>query len=191
NVVHHRGYQGHRRDVAADVAPVLPALSDDRVRSRIHSVPGFLDVADRVQDNAARRVDVGDVRLGITPEERDDPRALLQAGFEPVVLVPLQHQVHRPWPVRAGPQTAEQLPELPLAVPAHCERAERAGIGHRGSELDGGGAADWRLDQRQLDSEHLPDPSPATGYMQNHAAPSSPSMRSLAVTWPKVIKLTE
>src|ERR1700689_3570411 len=128
------------------MTPGLPALSDDRIRSRIHSLPGFLDVADRVQDDAACRVDIGDVRQRVAPEERDDPRALLQAGLEPAVLVPLQHQVHRPWPVRAGPQAAEHRPELPLAAPAHRERAERARIGYRDGELDGGCAADWTLD---------------------------------------------
>jgi hypothetical protein len=152
------------------MTPGLPALSDDRVRSRVHSLPGFLDVADRVQDNAACRVDIGDVRLRVTPEERNDPRALLQAGLEPVVLVPLQHQVHRPWPVRAGPQPAEHLPHLPLTAPAHRERAERTGLGHGGSQLDGGSAADWGLDQRQLDSEQLPGPSPAAGDTRDHSA---------------------
>jgi hypothetical protein len=75
------------------MAAGLPTLGDHNVHSGRHDPPCFLRTAHRMQHYSAGFMNALDVRGRVTPSQRNDPRPGLQQRVEPLVLIPLEHQI--------------------------------------------------------------------------------------------------
>jgi len=153
----HRIYdRRHEReccDLAPHVATSFPALSDDDVDPGRHHLPSLLGASDRVQHEAAGRVNPLDVRPWITPGERDDAQPSLEHLLESPMLIPFEHEV-------PSDRSARRVCGLShstrgISNPRKGEHAESAGIRDRSSELRYCRRADWRLNNRMLDAQQV------------------------------------
>ena len=124
-----------RRDLARDVSSGLAALGHDAVGAERGRSRASAAVA-TVCSTWVRPPDRRDVRRRVAPEEAQHGHAALEAGLDPLALIPVQHEVDRERPVGRRADAGDRVTQLLGLEPRARQHAEPAGVADGYDELD-------------------------------------------------------